>query len=1153
MDQVLCVFNNAPHIIAQAQRLWGDTIQCNLLSGGPSSFGVCFDHTSGVELIYLGSLKWVVWMSLWQPAEILRSCCPQIHGSLDHAGVRIVQACCHIRGRGFYERDSSVGGMTCGILNYNQWRMIICKHLVCWVPEVTKRFIFDSEVYEMYSTLSICKRLIHVVSAILALANCFGTVAIAQTPVASGLVFWLDASKMSTLTLEGDKVARWNDLSGNNYYADQATANQQPTYVRGALNGRPVVDFGDSVHNVDEGAPVRSWMQFRNASGSALNISNVRTVFWVCGMDAGRNGFLLGDDNNYHFHRGWENQIWNSDHAHANIRNGATYLNGEQVDGTQTVLPTDFSIISLVTAGDVEASTLARDRTTERSGGIKLGELLIYDRALSDDERQSVERYLYDKWFVAGLASGLQPDDGAIDIPRETNLSWVAGVFAATHDVYFGTMFDDVNDASRTNPMAVLVSQGQADTTFDPGRLEFGQVYYWRIDEVNAAPDYTVFKGNVWQFTVEPYTYPIRDIVATASSVEEGAGPENTINELGLNASDQHSTEESHMWLSDADGEQPTWIQYEFPEAYKLYEMWIWNYNVPLEQIVGFGFKDVTIEHSVNGVEWAVLGDHEFAQGTGKSTYVHNTVVDLAGVVAKYVRLTANSNWGGLDQYGLSEVRFYYVPVVAREPEPSDGQSDLELDVVLDWRGGREAVAHEVYFSTDREAVETGTALVTTVGESRYEVSALNLGTTYYWRIDEVNEAAVPSAWEGLVWTFSTQEYIVVDDFEAYKGDDNAIYETWVDGYEDDTNGSQVGYLVSPFVEKAIVRGGTQSMPLYYDNSATDYSEATVNIADLSITQAWTESNIKTLSLWFYGDSANAVQQMYVKLNGSKVLYDGDAGDITRIPWQPWNIDLATLGVDLGNVTELSVGFERGGLAGASGMVLFDDIRLYPFERQWITPVEPDTANLMVHYTFDGNFQDSSGNGYDGEALDNVAIDDDPVRGKVARFDGDWDAVDVPSIGTSNEITIAMWVYMEDPSQEFNSCFNGNGWKDGALHFKVERSLVIGHLFGLTKAVGTTVLPAKQWHHLVCTLSTTDTAVWLNGYLEASVAHPADLETAPTVTVGGGALGVWIPDSGMIERELTGKIDDVRIYNRALTQEEIAWLAGRTKPFDKPF
>jgi hypothetical protein len=774
----------------------------------------------------------------------------------------------------------------------------------------------------------------------------------------------------------------------------------------------------------------------------------------------------------------------------------------------------------------------------------------LYNHALTESEIRRIMRGV----GPFAWSGDPNPANGAADVSAVDGvLSWTPGDYAATHDVYFGTNFDDVNDASQIEDLGGVYLGRQEVSKVALDRLDFGQTYYWRIDEVNAAPDYTVFKGNVWQFTVEPYTYPIRDIVATASSVEEGAGPENTINELGLNASDQHSTEESHMWLSDADGEQPTWIQYEFPEAYKLYEMWIWNYNVPLEQIVGFGFKDVTIEHSVNGVEWAVLGDHEFAQGTGKSTYVHNTVVDLAGVVAKYVRLTANSNWGGLDQYGLSEVRFYYVPVVAREPEPSDGQSDLELDVVLDWRGGREAVAHEVYFSTDREAVETGTALVTTVGESRYEVSALNLGTTYYWRIDEVNEAAVPSAWEGLVWTFSTQEYIVVDDFEAYKGDDNAIYETWVDGYEDDTNGSQVGYLVSPFVEKAIVRGGTQSMPLYYDNSATDYSEATVNIADLSITQAWTESNIKTLSLWFYGDSANAVQQMYVKLNGSKVLYDGDAGDITRIPWQPWNIDLATLGVDLGNVTELSVGFERGGLAGASGMVLFDDIRLYPFERQWITPVEPDTANLMVHYTFDGNFQDSSGNGYDGEALDNVAIDDDPVRGKVARFDGDWDAVDVPSIGTSNEITIAMWVYMEDPSQEFNSCFNGNGWKDGALHFKVERSLVIGHLFGLTKAVGTTVLPAKQWHHLVCTLSTTDTAVWLNGYLEASVAHPADLETAPTVTVGGGALGVWIPDSGMIERELTGKIDDVRIYNRALTQEEIAWLAGRTKPFDKPF
>ena len=46
----------------------------------------------------------------------------------------------------------------------------------------------------------------------------------------------------------------------------------------------------------------------------------------------------------------------------------------------------------------------------------------------------------------------------------------------------------------------------------------FGQTYYWRVDEVNAPPDSTVYKGDVWSFTVEPYGYPIKPVKATASS-----------------------------------------------------------------------------------------------------------------------------------------------------------------------------------------------------------------------------------------------------------------------------------------------------------------------------------------------------------------------------------------------------------------------------------------------------------------------------------------------------------------------------------------------------------------------------------------------------------------------------------------------------------
>ncbi|HPY52276.1 MAG TPA: discoidin domain-containing protein, partial [Sedimentisphaerales bacterium] len=391
----------------------------------------------------------------------------------------------------------------------------------------------------------------------------------------------------------------------------------------------------------------------------------------------------------------------------------------------------------------------------------------IRDRA-SANSMQIGEVELLSDGSLPGAAGGPVPEDGAIDIPRDVVVAWTAGDMAATHDVYFGTVFADVNDASRTNPMGVLVSQGQTAATYDPaGLLEFGQTYYWRVDEVNSAPDFTIFKGDVWTFTVEPFAYPIANIIATTNAIsDEGAGIENTVNGSGLNAADQHSTESNAMWLGlPADG--PIWIQYEFDRVYKLHQLLVWNYNVEFEIILGFGLKDVAVEYSADGVDWTAFGDVEFAKAAANSTYTANTTVDFDGVPAKFVRFTVNSGWGPMGQYGLSEVRFTYVPANAREPQPEDGATGVAVGSPLSWRAGREAVSHDVYFGTDPEAL----ALATTTDAATYAPAELNLGTTYYWRVDEVNEADAVPVWEGDLWSFTAEEFIVVDDFESYTDD----------------------------------------------------------------------------------------------------------------------------------------------------------------------------------------------------------------------------------------------------------------------------------------------------------------------------------------------------------------------------------------------
>jgi hypothetical protein len=198
------------------------------------------------------------------------------------------------------------------------------------------------------------------------------------------------------------------------------------------------------------------------------------------------------------------------------------------------------------------------------------------------------------------------------------------------------------------------------------------------------------------------------------------------------------------------------------------------------------------------------------------------------------------------------------------------------------------------------------------------------LGTTYYWRVDEVNEAAATKSWTGDVWSFTTQPYATVDDFESYTDDEgNRIYEAWVDGYGTSDNGSQVGYAQSPFAETKIVHGGKQAMPLNYSNTGAIAVSEAVRSLDA---QDWTASGIKSLALYFQGAADNG-GQLYLKINNTKVPYNGDAADLAKPTWQRWNIDLSAVAGGVSKVTKLTIGVEG---AGAKGILYVDDIRLYP-------------------------------------------------------------------------------------------------------------------------------------------------------------------------------------------------------------------------------
>jgi len=558
-----------------------------------------------------------------------------------------------------------------------------------------------------------------------------------------------------------------------------------------------------------------------------------------------------------------------------------------------------------------------------------IDDVQLWSRALAQTEIAKIMSGLAD----ASLAHDPHPEDQAADVPCDTVLSWEAGETAVTHDVYFGQTLADVNDAGRTAPRGVLVSQDQAATTYDPdGLLDYGRTYYWRIDEVNGTPDRTIFKGRTWSFATEPFAYPVTGVVATASSYQTDMEPQNTVNGSGLNSLDQHSTNAKDMWLTT--GAKPAWIQFEFVTACKLHEMRVWNSNQAVESFVGFGAKSVTIEYSADGQTWTPLaGVPEFARASGLPTYTANTTVSFGGVMARFVRLTIDSNWGGVaPQTGLSEVRFFYVPVQAFQPQPPDGATGVSVETALDWRPGREAGSHDVFLGTDPNAL----AKAQTATDHRFTPGSLNFGTTYYWCVHEVN-AVTGVTYPGPIWTFTTQDFAAIDDFEGYTDHEGGrIYETWIDGLTSGASGSTVGYLEAPFAERTIVHAGRQAMPLKFDNTAAPfYSEAE---RTFDVPQDWTAHEADTLCVFFHGAAplpGSTAQGLYLMVKDtagkSKTVAHPDATATAKTSWQQWKIPLRELtvaGVKVTAVKTLTIGVgnRASPTPGSTGILYVDDI-----------------------------------------------------------------------------------------------------------------------------------------------------------------------------------------------------------------------------------
>ena len=816
--------------------------------------------------------------------------------------------------------------------------------------------------------------------------------------------------------------------------------------------------------------------------------------------------------------------------------------------------------------GDVRAS----------GGDTEIAEVLVYNTSLSETQIEGISEWLQANVGIAmdgrKQASNPSPADGATDLLREVALSWIPVGSAVQRNVYLGTVFDDVNAASPEMPLGVLVSQDLDVNTCDTGPLAFGQTYFWRVDEVNGTPDKTVFRGDVWSFEVEPYSIEIPGaaISVSASSYGSANDPNHVIDGSGMTGH-THSSGEQTAWQT-APADPKPWIQFAFPKAQPLDKMVIWNSNSGWESILGLGAKDIVLETSLDGDTWTVVEDvTSLTQAPGNDNYNTPDQLMLNGLVASQVRVSILSTWlGNTLGTGLSEVKFYTIPVFARSPEPASGTVDVLPDSILSWRAGRQADQHTIYISDDPNAVIDGLAPSVSSPTNGVDLSALDLhlDKTYYWRVDEVNETEITSVWPGPVWSLSTSETLIVDDFESYSNlSPNRPFQTWLDGigysvdeffpveYKGNGTGSSVGHDIwsvsSPHFDGTImetvntIAGSAQSMPFYYSNTdgAASQTERT-----FAVPQDWTVGGVQTLSIAFCGQAGNT-GTLYVKINDTKVTYDRDPGNLAVGVWQAWNIDLSSMNVQA--VTTLQIGVEG---SGASGMLLIDDIRLHAEPGQVITPVDPGIANLVGAWNFDEGSgtvaADSSGNGRTGTLFE--ATWDAGIQGS-ALFFNDTSYVETGYAGVTGTAsrTCSAWIKTVEADRTILSWgLNtvGNKWRmrldvTGGLRIEVNGGNHVGQAF----------LADDEWHHTAVVLQDdgtpdcSETLLYVDGLPETThgvAGEPIDTDPTGEVRIGKSPYHT----AGFI-----GLIDDVRIYDRALSDAEVRSLAGKTTPVDKPF
>jgi len=382
------------------------------------------------------------------------------------------------------------------------------------------------------------------------------------------------------------------------------------------------------------------------------------------------------------------------------------------------------------------------------------------------------------------------PTDEAINVVTNTTLSWTAGATATSHDVYFGTDFDDVNDATQ---ISSEFKGNQPGTTYSPSQaLDLDVTYYWRVDEIDATE---TFKGDTWSFTTRG------QLVQGNAFFDnfEGYADQNELDAVWKHEDDTYvpltlSTGQNHTLggsqSASAIGDQFGQV-YSSPTPITDASIEVWFYdtgetgtgggvfaasdatNISIGTVefgipvwistTNYVYKDATdgwarvVSGIARTVGWHIV-EYKYT-ATGGSIYFDDELVLNSTAMTSFrtVELGNPWSWAGSQPNPMyfDDVSVKIPMYKAFDPDPGDNAIGVSTTPTLSWLRGLSAVSHDVYFGTDFDDVNDATQVSPefkgSQSEDTYVPDALTFGNMYYWRIDEVDAS---NTYKGDVWMF---------------------------------------------------------------------------------------------------------------------------------------------------------------------------------------------------------------------------------------------------------------------------------------------------------------------------------------------------------------------------------------------------------------